>query len=380
MALWQEKDYGIIADRACWAMFAVATLVVGLRVFCRVRYGSNKLGGGLGLDDYITLGCMVVFLATCILVTLGSSHGLGRHMAALEEEGADIAAALKYNVIISAVLIWTFSLPKFAIISVLKRILNYGTKTTILFWGLALSSQACIFATSVWWFEQCTPVAYGWDQTIPGGKCTDVSVLADLGYFTSAYSAFLDIFFALYPIPFIMRLNMPLRTRVAVATALGLSVMACVVSIYKLTIFGQVFAILAVDPTYPVPYLDILGVSEGFVLLVCASLPALGPLFRAAKGKVTSATRTAQGSHNQLDSGEVRSHGGSRNWDSFKGHKLEDAEHSSTLNLRPSFDAIPLVTTSKGKDYNKTGIHKTMEVSVSSESFEDKSQRAASAV
>lgn len=156
--------------------------------------------------------------------------------------------ALKYNVVISAVLIWSFSLPKFAFIATLKRILNYGTKTTILFWGLALSSQACILATSVWWFVQCKPVEFGWNKAIDG-TCADVSVLADLGYFTSAYSAFLDIFFALYPIPFIMRLNMPLKSRVAVSVALGLGVLACVVSIYKLAIFGQVFAILAVDPT-----------------------------------------------------------------------------------------------------------------------------------
>ena len=220
---------------------------MGLRVFCRTYYGSSRPGRGLGLDDYITVGCLVVFLLTCILITQGSEHGLGRHMKTLDPKS--IPLALKYNVIISAVLIWTFSLPKFAIISVLKRILNYGPKTTVLFWGLALSSQACILATSVWWFKQCDPVEYGWDRTIPGGKCAPVSVLANLGYFTSAYSAFLDIFFSLYPIPFIMRLNMPLRSRIAVSTALGFSMMACFVSIYKLAIFGQVFEILAVDPT-----------------------------------------------------------------------------------------------------------------------------------
>lgn len=23
MALWEEKDYGVLADRACWSMFAI---------------------------------------------------------------------------------------------------------------------------------------------------------------------------------------------------------------------------------------------------------------------------------------------------------------------------------------------------------------------
>jgi hypothetical protein len=221
-------------------------VVVGLRVFCRAYYAKAR-GSGLGLDDYITLACLAVFLATCILITIGSHYGLGKHFATLSPE--QIVPALKYNVVVSAVLIWTFSLPKFAMISILQRILSPGIKTTVAFWALGLSSQACILATSVWWFKQCDPVEYGWDRSIPGGSCAPVSILANLGYFTSAYSAFLDVFFALYPIPFIMRLNMPLKTRIAVATAMGLSVLACVVSIYKLAIFGQIFEILAVDPT-----------------------------------------------------------------------------------------------------------------------------------
>ena len=63
---------------------------------------------------------------------------------------------------------------------------------------------------------------------------------------------------------------------------------------------------------------------------------------------------------------------------------MEDGEQS-TLDLRPSFDAIPLVTTGKaGEGFSKagvTGIHKTVEVSVSSGSFDGgKRQREKSSV
>lgn len=219
---------------------------MSLRVYTRARYGRVR-GGGLGIDDYITLACLVVFLITCIFITIGTGYGLGRHYATLPPK--NVAPALKWNVVTNTILIWTFSLPKFALISTLQRILTLGIKTKVTFWALALSSQACILATSVWWFKQCDPVEYGWDRTIPGGSCAPVSVLGNLGYFTSAHSAFLDVFFALYPIPFIMRLNMPLRMRIAFAAALGLNVLACIVSIYKLAIFGQIFEILAGDLT-----------------------------------------------------------------------------------------------------------------------------------
>ncbi|EMR61661.1 putative integral membrane protein [Eutypa lata UCREL1] len=361
-------------------MFALTATIVLLRIFCRTLYGRNNQHGGLGLDDFITIGCLLVYLATCILITIGSHYGLGKHYDDVPDEHLEMA--LKYNVIISSVLIWAFSLPKFAIIAILKRILEYGLKTTILFWGLALTSQACILATSVWWFVQCRPVEYGWNKVTIQGECSDVSILANLGYLSSAYSAFLDIFFALYPIPFIMRLNMPLRKRVAISVALSLSVLACVVSIYKLAIFGQVFAILATDPTYPVPYLDILGLAEGFVLLTAASLPTLGPIYRTARGKLSTAYGSQKDSANQLQSGSnnlSRSTNNSK-WDKLRGHRLEDPAPST--GTRPSLDDIPLVERGEANHRRdqSNDIHKTVEISISSEALEQEPQRTKRAV
>ncbi|CZR66177.1 related to integral membrane protein PTH11, partial [Phialocephala subalpina] len=208
---------------------------------------------------------------------------------------------------------------------------------------------ACILATSVWWFTQCNPVARGWGRTIEG-TCAPISVLAILGYLTSAYSAFLDIFFALYPIPFIMQLNMPLKSRIAVSTALSLSVLACIVSIYKLAIFGQVFEILATDPTYLVPYLNILGVSEGVILLICSSLPTLGALFRLARGKLTSTGGSRNVPNQSAASNQGRSGGmGNSSRANYQGHKLEDPENGSTrtAGVQSSVDDVPLVSTSK---------------------------------
>lgn len=199
------------------------------------------------MDDYITVFCLILSLVVCVLVTIATGYGLGKHVYELDDDQK--MNSLKYNAVINAVQIWQFSLPKFAIIAILKRILNYGTKTAVLFWTLGITSQACIFAVSVWWFKQCTPVDYVWDKSIEGGTCVDVSVMSNLAYFTSSYSAFLDIFFAFYPIPFIMRLNMPLRSRLAVAGALSLSSLAFVVSVIKLTALGEAFAISETDPT-----------------------------------------------------------------------------------------------------------------------------------
>jgi hypothetical protein len=53
---------------------------VALRVGTRI---SSK-GGGLGMDDYITVFCVVAMLVTCILITIGTQYGLGRRMEAID--------------------------------------------------------------------------------------------------------------------------------------------------------------------------------------------------------------------------------------------------------------------------------------------------------
>lgn len=133
--------------------YLLCQVTVTLRILTRVRYQPVHNRGGLGLDDYITIFCLAVYLLSCVFQTIGANKGRGRHFTTLTADEQVIA--LKWNVIVNASGVWAWSLPKFAVIATLKRILDYGTRTTVLFWGLALTSQGCIFATSVWWFEQC---------------------------------------------------------------------------------------------------------------------------------------------------------------------------------------------------------------------------------
>ncbi|KAI1387335.1 uncharacterized protein F4822DRAFT_430091 [Hypoxylon trugodes] len=365
-----RDDYDVFANRFLWSVLGITTIIVGLRILCRLRFGIHQRAG-LGLDDYITIFCLILSLVVCILVTIASGYGLGKHASELSDDQKK--HALKYNAIINAVLIWQFSLPKFAIIAILKRILNYGTKTAVLFWTLGITSQACFFAVSVWWFKQCDPVEFGWDKSIKGGTCADISVMSNLAYFTSAYSAFLDIFFAFYPIPFIMRLNMPLRSRLAVAAALSLSSLAFVASVIKLSALGQSFAISETDPTYPVPYLDILGMSEGYILIICSSLPALGPLFRAAKGKLTSRDISASKSGANAGLSEQSLH---KSFAASKDQRLTDEiERSIGGGTSSSVDDIPLVTSPMpiSSSAMDTSIQKTVDISITSEAIEPES-------
>lgn len=288
------------------------------------------------MDDYITAVCFFIFGISCVLVTIAHSYGLGRRIDDIHPP-ENVKHALKWNVISSAVLIWTFSLPKFAVIATLQRILDFGIKTRVVFWSLAITSQGCIMGVSVFWFTQCRPIAKQWDSSVDG-VCSGTKMFSDLGYFVSAYSAFLDIFFGLYPIPFIMRLSMPLKSRITVSASLGLGVVACIVSIYKLIIFGDIFEIVAKDPTYPLPFLNMLGLAEGSILIICASVPTLGPLYRKARGKFTDRYGSGSGDSqverkktissifsSVVGGGAAEGHS-NKDWSAFNELKLDDPE------------------------------------------------------
>lgn len=195
----------------------------------------------------MTLACLLVIFMFCVLLSVGHGFGVGKHFATIPAEHK--VEALRWGAILNAVTPWMCTLPKFAIVMTLNRILDFNKRTAILFWGLALTSQATVVVLTFWTFLQCAPIAYQWDRTIDGGSCANPQVYLHLIYFVFAYSTALDVFFALYPVPHVMRLNMPLKTRIGVSLSLSLGLVGFAISIYKFTIFPELGALVATDPS-----------------------------------------------------------------------------------------------------------------------------------
>lgn len=174
----------------------MSKVTVGLRIHCRLYY-SPLQGGGIYADDVITLACLSLFFIFCILLSVSLPCGVGQHYETLS--AVNQVQSLKWNAILNAITPWMCTLPKFAIIATLKRILNYGTRTTMMLWTLALTSQATVVALMVWGLVQCGPVAFQWDKTIDGGTCINPTMYGNFAYFTYAYSTALDVFFCASP-------------------------------------------------------------------------------------------------------------------------------------------------------------------------------------
>ncbi|KAI4604325.1 hypothetical protein KJ359_000460 [Pestalotiopsis sp. 9143b] len=285
MALWDNEAYGHQAHKVCWFLVSLTSGIIALRFYARLTAKPGNWFGALGLDDALVGLSWVVLLVAQIFIQIAAGYGNGQHYDTLSRH--DQVEAMRWNTMIDAVIIWAFSLPKLAIVALLRRILNYGLHTSVLLWGLAFVGQALIFSMSVFLFIQCSPTEKNWDKTVEG-ICLPDGTMIGIEYFVSSYSAFLDLFLAVFPAPFVMRLNMPLRTRLAVSGALGLGVLASVIQGYKLSIMGASFKYTDEDPTYPLPFLNTFGISEACLLLIAGSLPALGPLLRRARARLAS--------------------------------------------------------------------------------------------
>lgn len=98
------------------------------------------------------------------------------------------------------------------------------------------------------------------------------------------------------------------------------------------------------------------------VLLVCASLPTLGPLIRLVAGKIGASIDSSKDERSRGLDDSANTSGVRRNWENLKGHETDDPERGSAINAS-SVDDIPLVQ----KGQADGGIQKTTEFTLVTE-------------
>lgn len=122
-------------------------------------------------------------------------------------------------------------------------------------WALWLSVAAnaiVFYLNGIFFLVQCSPTAYSWNKSIPGGKCWSPAFLVDWGYVTgsefshcfSSLKLFLnscagigavtDFAYAVLPWFYIVRLQMSTRRKIAVGLALSAGLLPFVCSILKI--------------------------------------------------------------------------------------------------------------------------------------------------
>ncbi|KAK4222580.1 hypothetical protein QBC38DRAFT_427006 [Podospora fimiseda] len=266
------------------AVSAVSTLFVAARVFVR-GYVMRKLQ----LDDYIVIFALF-FAWACVGSSIKAVQwGNGKHFAALNLE--QMQNAVKYTIFGFPPGIMSFALPKFAAVLLLNRLMNPSKWHRVWLWFLAFGSQILLLGCVVILFAQCTPSAAQWNFSLEK-KCWDPWLLVNYSIGAGSFSAFADLYLAIYPSVVLIGLQIELKKKIALCIALGIGSVASVVAIYKTT---SLPSLAKPDFSWETSDLVIWTIIEGQTIIIASCIPLLQPLIDMAKGRRSFRTTGSSG-------------------------------------------------------------------------------------
>ena len=218
-----------------WILTATATLFVAARIFSRFK----KLGK-IGTGDYLVLLSLVLYplpsshafytdiprfqtlgYVYMSILTVAVGSGSGRHVATLTIPQAERALLFTSVSFIPGIL--SFTIPKFAVVILIKDLLSPSRKHVIAIWILAGVSAVLTALCIVFVYAQCDPPRALWTIGLKA-RCWDPVVLIATSIAAGASSALFDFWLALYPAAVLWGMQINLRKKVALSTALGFGV------------------------------------------------------------------------------------------------------------------------------------------------------------
>ncbi|OHW91991.1 integral membrane protein [Colletotrichum incanum] len=279
---WKAQDKGPGILIICWVVTAISTVFVLGRVYVR----GNIMGKFQSDDYFIILGQVCGHVSTA-LSTLAVRSGNGKHMVVLTTEQQQ--NAILWTTAAFCPGIMSFGLPKLAVVSLLTRLMNPGKYHKWFLWWLGIWCQLTLFVTAGLLLGRCTPARSLWNFSVKG-NCFSTDILVGYCIYAGAFSAFVDVYLALYPAIVLCRLQMSTKKKIALSCALGIGSISGIVAIYKTT---RIPSLGSKDFSYETSDLVIWTVVEGSTIIIASSIPVMQPLlelilrrnpFSSAKG------------------------------------------------------------------------------------------------
>ncbi|KAL4877421.1 hypothetical protein BJY04DRAFT_222170 [Aspergillus karnatakaensis] len=246
--------------------FALVTVV--LRVLAR-RIRSLPLG----LDDYLIMLATLIFIPSTILaVTTVIKGGVGLHMHEVTQEAREYA--LKSLIPLQCLYGFGGALVKTSFMALYYRI--FGTKkslriaiyiTFIIVWGWGLCT---IFES----FLLCHPIEYNYNPfRAGGGKCADrIAAYIAIG----VINIVTDLMVMVLPVPYVLKLQLPIGRKVVLVATFGLGLFVTVVSIIRVQ---SLVSIDFADATATLSGPLLWSMVEQQAAVIAANLPVLRYIF-----------------------------------------------------------------------------------------------------
>ncbi|KAL8896560.1 MAG: hypothetical protein Q9192_003027 [Flavoplaca navasiana] len=159
-----DQDHAPLLRAVLGTELAIATIIVALRVFCRLRITRSP-----GWDDWIMLATFTCAVVGTTMDLVGMAYGIGRHVYYLQHEDAVFATKLAW--LCQAFVITALTIGKVSVAFFILRLSN--TKWHFYFLHAINVTLGLInVPLIIWTYAQCRPSDLLWDPTLPG-ECQD---------------------------------------------------------------------------------------------------------------------------------------------------------------------------------------------------------------
>ncbi|KAI1174276.1 hypothetical protein F4777DRAFT_589290 [Nemania sp. FL0916] len=247
--------------------YALAAIAIGLRFWSRAiqKQALRPNDHMIILAMIITTGLVSVSLSTCF------AAGLGVHQEELLATRPD-ALALHLKLAIPAQLLWAAAnaCNKISILFLYTDL--FPEKFFIRVCHVIIAISAAYFlSVFLEAFLLCTPSAYFWDKTIPGGICHNVKIAYLIA---GTVNLVIDAAVVILPMPKVLGLEMPLEKKISIVGMFSLGGLISIIS------FVRVLWLInwdLNDVTYTITPGAIYATLEPTLGIVNACLPTMKP-------------------------------------------------------------------------------------------------------
>ncbi|KAK4654003.1 hypothetical protein QC762_400290 [Podospora pseudocomata] len=231
----------------------------------------------MGWDDYVISAAWVLVLTNSILLILTVPYTFGGDPSTFTL--ADVIYSNKLAVLSQPIWAWSMAAIKISVAGMLLRLEQRKSVRHFLWVMIALQVIVSIYGTLAA-VLQCIPLHAAWDLLglVADAKCWSKGAIRVNSICIASFNIVTDVIFALMPVTFLRKVQIPLRERIVIGVLMALGIFASAASIVKATMaanFG-----LTEDPNLEGIQMGTWSLVEEQVAFIAACIPCLRKPFQ----------------------------------------------------------------------------------------------------
>ncbi|RLL97479.1 hypothetical protein CFD26_106816 [Aspergillus turcosus] len=263
------SHYGDLPDSSARLSYPslVFAIVTPLVVIARLL-GRRFLSGRVGADDWTILVSCAFAETVSIQMIIVCGWAFGKHQNDMPKEL--LLKTLKLYFVAQILYKINIGLTKISILLLYIRLfVHRWFLTTCWVWiAIVVSFTVGTVFSSIF---QCTPVQWAFDKSLPGrGTCINMTAF---WYANAAFNILSDLVLIALPVPVVLKLQLPRKSKVAICGIFGLGIFTCITSVLRITTLNV--ATNHLDTTWNSIGSSMWTIIESNLGIICACLPAL---------------------------------------------------------------------------------------------------------